>query len=382
MVAVAFVSSHAQMGGSELYLQRLLERLGPGWVHRVVCLQEGPFADRLRDLGYAPSVIPAPARLGMLLTAWRLRRALTADPPAAVHANGVKAALIAALGMAGTGVPVIWVKHDFSWDGRLARLIARGCRQVVGVSAAVTETFGPSPPCSVHVVPNGIPDQAVDRAGASALVEELLEDSTGDAVVAMVGRLHPAKGQLELIEAAPQILALRPGTRFLLLGDEDPYQVPYARTLHARTRALDLQGRVTFAAGRPDAVTVIAGCDVIALPTMPDERGMGREGFGLVGVEALAVGTPVAGYADGALPEVLGPCARLVTPGDRAGLAGAIVELLDDEALRRRLAECGEERVRALYRLDGMVESMRERYREASGQGRSSTRRASGRAAR
>lgn len=365
-VSVTFVSSHAQMGGSELYLERLLEGLGPGWVRRVVCLQDGPFADRLRELGHPLSVIPAPARLGMALTAWRLRRALRADPPAVLHANGVKAALIGALAAVGTGIPVIWVKHDFSWDGRLARAIARGCREVVGVSAAVTQTFGDSPPCGVHVVPNGIPEPHVDRARARALVAELVGEPARAGVVGMIGRLHPAKGQLELVETAPRILALRPDTRFLILGDPDPYQPAYARTLHDRARELELRDSVVFAPGRPEAVTVIAGCDLIALPTVPDERGMGREGFGLVGVEALAVATPVAGYADGALPEVLGPCARLVAPGDRVALADAIVELLGDEPLRRRLAGCGDELVRKRYRLDDMVESMRARYREAA----------------
>ncbi len=369
-VSVAFVSSHAQMGGSELYLERMLESLGPQWIHTVICLEAGPFAERLERLGYAPCVIPAPARAGMVLTALRLRRALTREPPPqVVHANGVKAALIATLGMAGTGIPVIWVKHDFSWDGRLARLIARGCRQVVGVSAAVTQTFGASPRCEVHVVPNGIPEPDVDHAQARDLVTTLATARSEEAVVGMVGRLHPAKGQLELIEAAPRILALRPATRFLLVGDEDRYHPSYPPLLRDRARALGVEERVVFVPGRPDAVTIIAGCDVVAAPTVPDERGMGREGFGLVGVEALAVGTPVAGYADGALPEVLGPCAELVAPGDRGALAAAIARLLDDEALRQRLSRCGRDRVRDRYRLDRMVDSMRERYRAAVGPG-------------
>ncbi len=55
------------------------------------------------------------------------------------------------------------MKHDFSWDGRLARAVARRCDQVVGVSEAVTETFRGKTRRKVHVVHNGLPPLEVDR---------------------------------------------------------------------------------------------------------------------------------------------------------------------------------------------------------------------------
>ena len=68
---------------------------------------------------------------------------------------------------------------------------------------------------------------------------------------------------------------------------------------------------------------------------------MGREGFPYVGLEAMAVGTPVVGYAHGGLPEMLGECGLLVPPGDRAALRHAILDVLENEAERDRLAGCG-----------------------------------------
>ena len=55
---------------------------------------------------------------------------------------------------------------------------------------------------------------------------------------------------------------------------------------------------------------------------------MGREGFPYVGLEAMAVGTPVVGYEHGGLPEMLGDCGLLVSPGDRNALGEAILHLL------------------------------------------------------
>jgi glycosyltransferase involved in cell wall biosynthesis len=274
----------------------------------------------------------------------------------------VKAALVTAL--ARPPAPVIWVKHDFSWDGPLAALVARRCALVVGVSAAVTETFGPRARDRVRVVHNGIPPIERDRATGRELVRGLI--GTADEVVGLVGRFHPAKGQIELVEAAPRVLERRPGTRFLLLGGDDPYQLGYARHVRERIGELGLGAMVLVRDHHPDAPAVMAGCDVVAMPSVPDERGMGREGFGLVGLEAMAVGTPVVGYAGGALPEVLGDCAELVPEGDRGALADAIVALLADRERRERLADCGRSLTRERFSLDTTVALMRERYAEAA----------------
>jgi alpha-1,3-rhamnosyl/mannosyltransferase len=71
------------------------------------------------------------------------------------------------------------------------------------------------------------------------------------------------------------------------------------------------------------------------------------EGFGLPMLEAIACGTPVAGYAVAALPEVCGPGADLVAPGDADALMAAVQRLCDDGAHRAALAAAGREHARA-----------------------------------
>lgn len=371
-VPVTFVSSHAGLGGAERYLELLLGQLGAGWVNQVVCLQAGPFAERLRALGYPVEIVETPRRAGMLPAAWRLRGVLRRSRPAVVHANGVKAALLAGLATPGISIPVVWVKHDFSWDGPLAALVGLRCREVVGVSRAVLATFGRRPRPRRRVVANGIPQDPVDRGRGREMALELLRCPPEAEVVTIVGRLDPVKGQAELLEAAPEVLRRRPRARFLLLGGEDPHHPSFAAGLRARVRALGLEGAVTFGGHRPDAPDLLAGSDAAVIPTIPDDRGFGREGFGLVGVEAMAVGTPVVGYADGALPEVLGDCARLVAPGDRASLGREIARVLEDDALRERLVRCGRQRARERYRLDSMASAMESVYRSAAGFARTS----------
>ena len=364
-VPVTFVISHALSGGSERYLELLLDHLAPAWVHGVVSLQDGPFVPRLRASGFEVEVVETGPRLSMLASALRVRRLINRDPPAVIHANGVKAALVAAL--ARPRAPVLWVKHDFSWDGPLAALVARRCARVVGVSAAVTETFRAGLRGRVRVVHNGIPSIERDRSMGRDAVETLI--GGGGPVVILVGRIHPAKGQIELVEAAPRVLERRPDTRFLLLGSEDPYQPGYAWRVRERIAELGLTRTVLTRAHQPDAPGVMAGCEVAVMPSVPDERGMGREGFGLVGLEAMAVGTPVIGYDGGALPEVLGDCALLVPEGDRAALADAIAGLLGDPDRRERMADCGRTLARERFTIDSTIAGMRDCYVEVASSG-------------
>jgi len=83
-----------------------------------------------------------------------------------------------------------------------------------------------------------------------------------------------------------------------------------------------------------DLTSHLAAADVFVFPSLTDT-------FGVVQLEALACGTPVAAYDAGALAEVAGPGALLVPDGAMAELLGAVERLCDDPELRGRLATSG-----------------------------------------
>lgn len=342
-VPIVFVSSHAKAGGSERYLETIVAELGPSWAKRVVCLEDGPLVGRLRAAGVPVDVLPtSPRPWGMFRSARRLRQALARERPAVVHANGIKAALVSVVA---TRTPVVWLKHDFSFDGAVARLIAGRCRLVVGVSEAVTKTFDRG--ANVEVVHNGISQPEVDRDAARRRLEEAAGGLDGT-VVALVGRLDPIKGHRELLALAGELPA-----RLVFIGGPDPAHPGYEEEL--RREAGD---DALFLGHRDDAVQLIAGCDVLAIPTVVPE------GFPYVGLEAMAVGTPVVGYAHGGLPELLGSCGRLVPLGDRAALAAEIRHLVENS---EEPAACGRERVASEFSLGRMVEEMKDLYLRAAG---------------
>jgi glycosyltransferase involved in cell wall biosynthesis len=92
------------------------------------------------------------------------------------------------------------------------------------------------------------------------------------------------------------------------------------------------------------------------------------EGFGLPPLEAMACGTPVVTSRLSSLPEVVGEAAILVDPYDVDDIAGALVRLLSDPALRERLATLG--RARAThFSWDKSVRAVLAVYREVLGAG-------------
>jgi glycosyltransferase involved in cell wall biosynthesis len=365
-LAVTFVSPHARLGGAPKYLEVLLEQLGDGWVRDVICLEAGPLVERLERLGYPVQVVETGSSLRALLgSALALRRLFRRSPPDVVHANGIKAALVAGLATRGSSLPVVWVKHDFSHDGLLARFTAGLCTHVVGVSSAVLSSLGSSPRSPTSVVPPPLLLGEVERDTARRAVRELLRLPPSALVATTIGRFDPYKGHAELLEVAPAIVAHFPAVHFVLVGDDVPSHRGYRESLAGRAATLGLRDSVTFLGFRDDIAQFVAGSDVIVVPSRPGPRGRGREGFGLVGVEALAAGTPVVAYADGAIPETLGDYARLVPPGDRKALGSAVVEVLSNPGRAGLRAQAGSNEMRATFTVSRTTEGMKTAYREA-----------------
>ncbi len=90
------------------------------------------------------------------------------------------------------------------------------------------------------------------------------------------------------------------------------------------------------------------------------------EGFGNPVLEAMSAGCPVVAARAGALPEIVGEAGLVVDVGDIDGMASAVQELLNDEALNDGLREAGYKRA-ASFSVETAAEALESAYLAALG---------------
>ena len=163
-------------------------------------------------------------------------------------------------------------------------------------------------------------------------------------VIATVTRLEPRKGIDAVIRALPDVLARHPSCRYVVAGaGEDRERLEaLAAGLNVRDAVLFL-GRVSD----EDKAALLSIADVFGMPVRREGRSV--EGFGLSYAEAGWFGVPsLAGREGGAAEAVLDGETGLVCDGlNGAEVAGSLIALLDDEALRKRMGEAAKLRVRS-----------------------------------
>ena len=149
------------------------------------------------------------------------------------------------------------------------------------------------------------------------------------------GDLRPRKNLTRLVEAF-RILHRDGLPHRLVLAGIDSGE---GERLRAASAGLPVEMTGYLPDERLDAV--MRGADALVFPSL-------YEGFGLVMVEAMARGRPVAAASATALPEVGGDAALYFDPLDVDDMAAALRRLVDDRALRERLGESGRKRAAEL----------------------------------
>ncbi len=212
-------------------------------------------------------------------------------------------------------------------------------------------------PEKLHVIPNCVDLERLRPAPeARRRVRAELNLDEAAPVIALVARFTKAKGHAVLLEALPQVRAHFPGVQVLFAGKGD-----LEGELRALANRLGVGECVHFLGFRRDVPDLYAASDVAVVPSI------WAEAFGYAAVEALAAGTPVVASRSGALPEVVpkGQAGLLVPPGEPEPLAEALVKLLREDELRRRLGEFGRRYVEK-YDARPLAEQYLELYRRLS----------------
>jgi glycosyltransferase involved in cell wall biosynthesis len=286
-----------------------------------------------------------------------------------VHDNQVLA--YGMLGIGRLGLPLVTsIHHPISVDRRIELAQARGLSRLtkrrwysfVRMQARVARRVGPVltgsessradiladfkvPPGNVRVIPLGVDTRLFHPRPVPRVPASIIAVASADSPVKGIPTLLRAFAKIQTERAAALTVVGKPapgGPTEQLLGE------------------LSLEGKVRFVTGISDAelAELVTSTEVAVVPSL-------YEGFSLPAVEHMASGTPLIASRTGALPEVTGDAAVLVSPGDAEELAGAIRRLLDSPRERELLSAAALRRVRERFAWPAVARATVAEYRSA-----------------
>ena len=306
-----------------------------------------------------------PEPLTFSLRALRALRARRGDFDV-VHDNQVLA--YGMLGVARLGLPLVTsIHHPISVDRRIELAAARGLSRwskrrwygFVRMQGRVARRVGPVltgsessrddicrdfrvAPSSVHVIPLGVDTRLFHPRPGPRVPGRIVAVASADS---------PVKGISTLLRAVAKLTTER-NVELTVVGKPAPGG-PTERLVGE----LALGEAVRFVSGISDAdlAGFIASAEIAVVPSL-------YEGFSLPAVEHMASGTPLIASRTGALPEVTGDAALLVTPGDAEELSAALRVLHDSPAERERLSALALRRVQERFAWSAVARATVDQY--------------------
>jgi glycosyltransferase involved in cell wall biosynthesis len=230
-----------------------------------------------------------------------------------------------------------WIRHTLERSSR-----------VIALSDGWADYLrGFAPRARVAVLPNSVP--------LPALPDPALREPGR---ILFLGRAEAAKGIDELLEATARLAPRLPGLRLAIGGEGD-----LAR-LRRRAADLGIAGRVELLGwvGQEARDAELARASVFCLPSH-------AEGLPMSMLEAMAAARAVVVSRVGGIPETIRDHDNglLVPPRDVPALAAALAQVLEDGALRERLARRARATIEQRYSLDVVGEQLASLYHELAG---------------
>lgn len=173
----------------------------------------------------------------------------------------------------------------------------------------------------------------------------------------VVAQFIDRKGHRFLLRAIPEILKTVPDTTFIFFG-----KGPLEGQLKTMCRELGIEEKVIFAGFREDLHRVLGCLDMLIHPAL-------MEGLGVSLLQAAAAGVPIVGSRAGGIPEIVhnGVNGHVVQPGEVRPITDAVLTILGDNSLARRMGEEGRRIAQDHFSIEAMVKNNLDVYYELSG---------------
>ncbi len=377
---ILYVNHTGLVSGAEKVLLEILRGLNRERFEPIVtCPVEGELAEEVARLGVECRPMPAPrarfswrpdralqASAALFRTAKVLRRQIRIATPDLIHANSVRAGIVATLAARGTGTTVLWHVHDtlprhpLSSAIRAFAFLSRNAR-FIAVSQSTANSFQGRFPLGARLlaIHNGVDLRMfpVKQSGVSAF-RQSLGLSESDFLVCAIGQICARKGLLELINALGRIRHQAPSIHLAVVGKVVfRHEEEYLNALNAATERLGLGERVHFTGALSNVSPVLQAADLLILNSRD-------EPFGLVLIEAMASGTPVLATRVGGIPEIVTDAKNgwLVERDDTEALASKLLDLSQKRDQLAQVAQSALETARLTFSIERFRQEIERLY--------------------
>lgn len=326
---VMFVITSMPVGGAETLLVNLVRAMDRSrYMPQVCCLKErGPLGEEIADeVTMHSQLISGKFDVSVIPRLWRIFKRERTDAVITVGAGDKM--FWGRLAAKQAGVPVIISSlHSTGWPDEIGRL-NRWLTPITDAFVAVAQNqrqflidHERLPGERVHVIKNGID---VDRFQFDVIARQNIRLEFGipehAPVCGIIAALRPEKNHLLFLRAARQLVAAKPDSHFLVVGDG-----PERAKLTAVINQTPLESRVHFAGARADIPEMLSAMDIFSLTSH-------NEASPVSILEAMATGLPVVATDVGSVSESVidGATGYLVERGDAEQFARYWRQLLND----------------------------------------------------
>lgn len=259
------------------------------------------------------------------------------DRPDIVHGNTPKASLLSMLAAKMTGIRVrIYMCHGLRYQGtkgvlrwllmQMEKITCACASSVICVSKGVRETLISDNLCSttkaiviLHGSASGIDIVRYKKDPSQTIrIREELKISNSDFVFVFVGRIVQDKGINELINAFVKVQSLYSATHLLLIGSQERSLDPISEESNL---TIETHKNIHAVGRKSDIRPYLSSADALVLPSY-------REGFGMVLVEAGAMGLPC-------ITTDISGCNEIIVQD----VNGEIIPSRDEDALYEKMKE-------------------------------------------
>jgi glycosyltransferase involved in cell wall biosynthesis len=270
--------------------------------------------------------------------------------PDLVHCHSRRGAdMLGGMAASFADIPAVVSRRVDNTEMRLvAALRYRPFRKVIAISETIARVLREHGVADdrIEVIRSAVDTGQLSRPADCGKVREEFGVPADACVVAAAGQLIPRKGHRYLLQAVAELHRRYPQLRLVIFGEG------YLNNqLRAQAASLGLGDVVQFAGFRDDLDDFMGCIDIFAHPAL-------AEGLGVATLKAAAAAVPVVGFAAGGLPEAVvdGETGVLVPPEDVDALSRALVTLIEDADLRRRMGAAGQDRMQKEFSIATMAD--------------------------